>query len=77
MLKKLARCIREYKRPTILTLILMIGEAVVETLIPFVTATFLINRIQQDGKDLEIGHILFWGGILILMALVSLPLAEI
>lgn len=72
MLKKLARCIREYKRPTILTLILMIGEAVVETLIPFVTATFLINRIQQDGKDLEIGHILFWGGILILMALVSL-----
>ena len=72
MLKKLARCIREYKRPTVLTLILMIGEAVVETLIPFVTATFLINRIQQDGKDLEIGHILFWGGILILMALVSL-----
>ena len=72
MLKKLARCIREYKRPTILTLILMIGEAVVETLIPFVTATFLINRIQQDGKDLEIGHILFWGGILILMALLSL-----
>ena len=72
MLKKLARCIREYKRPTILTLILMIGEAVVETLIPFVTATFLINRIQEDGKDLEIGHILLWGGVLILMALVSL-----
>ncbi len=72
MLKKLARCIREYKKPTILTLFLMIGEAVVETLIPFITATFLINRIQTDGKDLEISHILLWGGVLILMALVSL-----
>ncbi|MBQ9785414.1 MAG: ABC transporter ATP-binding protein [Clostridia bacterium] len=72
MLKKLARCVREYKKMTVLTLILMIGEAVVETLIPFVTATFLINRIQTDGKDLQISHILFWGGVLVLMAVVSL-----
>ncbi len=72
MIKKLARCIREYKKPTVLTLFLMIGEAIVETLIPFVTATFLINRIQTDGKDLAISHILLWGGVLVFMALVSL-----
>ncbi|MBQ9773044.1 MAG: ABC transporter ATP-binding protein [Clostridia bacterium] len=72
MLRKLARAIREYKRTTILTLFLMVGEAIVETLIPFITATFLINRIQEDGENLEIGHILMWGGVLVCMALVSL-----
>ncbi len=71
MLKKLARCIREYKGLTILTLFLMTLEAIVETSIPFITATFLINQFQS-GEALDITHILFWGGILILLALCSL-----
>ena len=50
MLKKLAKCVREYKRETILTLCLMVGEAIIETLIPFITATFLINQIQEKLK---------------------------
>ncbi len=72
MLKKLAQCIREYKGITICTLLLMVGEAVVETAIPFITATFIINQIQDQGKDLDIKHILLWGGVLILMAVCSL-----
>ena len=72
MLKKLAKCVREYKRETILTLILMVGEAIIETLIPFVTATFLINKIQEQGKNLDMGYILAVGGVLVLMAVVSL-----
>ena len=72
MLKKLAKCVREYKRETILTLILMVGEAIIETLIPFVTATFLINQIQEKGKNLDMGYILAVGGVLVLMAVVSL-----
>ena len=72
MLKKLAKCVREYKRDTILTLCLMVGEAIIETLIPFVTATFLINQIQEKGKDLDMGYILAIGGVLVLMALASL-----
>ena len=72
MLKKLAKCVREYKRDTILTLFLMVGEAIIETLIPFVTATFLINQIQEKGKNLDMGYILAIGGVLVLMALASL-----
>ncbi len=72
MLKKLAKCVREYKRETIWTLILMVGEAIIETLIPFVTATFLINQIQEKGKDLDMGYILAIGGVLVLMAVISL-----
>ena len=72
MLKKLAKCVREYKREAILTLCLMIGEAIIETLIPFVTATFLINQIQTQGKNLDMGYILVVGGVLVLMAAASL-----
>ena len=72
MLKKLAKCVREYKREAILTLILMVGEAIIETLIPFVTAEYLINKIQEQGKNLDMGYILIVGGVLILMAVASL-----
>ena len=72
MLKKLAKCVREYKGAAILTLLLMVGEAVIETLIPFVTATFLINQIQEQGKNLDMGYILAVGGVLVLMAVASL-----
>ena len=72
MLKKLAKCVREYKKTTILTLCLMVGEAIIETLIPFVTATFLINKIQEQGKNLDMGYILAVGGVLVLMAVASL-----
>ncbi|MBR6918686.1 MAG: ABC transporter ATP-binding protein [Clostridia bacterium] len=72
MLKTLAASVRQYKKPSILTLILMIGEAVVESLIPYITATRLINTIQQKGESLEIGDILATGGLLVAMALLSL-----
>ena len=72
MLKKLAGCIREYKRPAILTLLLMVGEALIETMIPFITAEFLINRIQTDGANLDMMHIVKVGLVLIAMAVCSL-----
>ena len=72
MLKKLAKCVREYKKEAILTLLLMVGEAIIETLIPFVTATYLINKIQEEGKNLDMGYILAVGGVLVLMAIASL-----
>ena len=68
MLKRLAACIREYKTPTILTLILIIGEAVIETFIPFITADML-NQIKYGA---EMGAILAVGGRLVLMACLSL-----
>ena len=47
MLKKLAKCVREYKLPTILTLIFIVAEVVIEVLIPFITAN-LINAINAS-----------------------------
>ena len=39
MLKKLAGCIREYKKPTLVTLVLIVLEVVIEVIIPFITVT--------------------------------------
>ena len=36
MFFRLLRSVREYKRPAILTLILMVGEAVIETALPYI-----------------------------------------
>ncbi len=68
MIKKLYGCVREYKKATILTLIFIIGEAVIETLIPFITAD-LVNKIK-DGTAMN--EVLKIGGFLIVMACVSL-----
>ena len=68
MLKKLSKSIREYKRPTILTLVFIVLEAIIECIIPFVTAR-LVNSIR-DG--VEISSVLTTGGILLAMAIASL-----
>ena len=46
MFKRLASSIREYKKPSILTLLFIIGEVVIECLIPFITAN-LVNQIKS------------------------------
>lgn len=68
MLKRLAKCIREYKLPVILTLILIVGEAIIETTIPFITAN-LINAIKA-GAGME--EIVSTGIQLAVMAVISL-----
>ena len=35
MLKRLLGCVREFKKPTVLTLIFIVAESIIETLIPF------------------------------------------
>ena len=68
MLKKLMGCVREYKKVSVLTPILMIGEVVMECLIPFVTAE-LVNQIKAGC---EISVIAKHGLVLFAMACVSL-----
>ncbi len=70
MLKKLIGCVREYKKPTILTLIFIVGEAMIETLIPFITAK-MIDRIQENDGEL-MSSVLRLGLLLVLMAMLSL-----
>ncbi|MBR5228436.1 MAG: ABC transporter ATP-binding protein [Firmicutes bacterium] len=68
MLKNLLSCVREYKRPTILTFIFIIGEVIIECLIPFITA----NLVNQMKLAIEMKVLLITGLSLLLMAMVSL-----
>ena len=68
MIRQLMGCIREYKKPTILTLVCMVGEVAIEVLIPFITAK-LINEVKAGAA---IDGIVRAGLVLMLMALVSL-----
>ena len=68
MIKTLAKSIREYKKPSIITVILMACEVFIDVLIPFITAN-LINVIKA-GADLT--EVLKTGLILVAMAIVSL-----
>ncbi len=68
MLKKFLSCIREYKKATFLTLSFIIGEALIESVIPFITSS-LVNKVQ-DGEP--IAAVLKTGALLIFMAVLSL-----
>ncbi len=68
MIKTLAKSIREFKRPSIVTFFLMVGEVIIECIIPFVTA----NLVNQIKAGVEIKTILYTGLILAVMAIISL-----
>lgn len=68
MVRQLAKSIREYKLPSILTLIFIMGEVIIEVCIPFITAN-LVNNIKASAP---ISEVLKTGGFLALLALASL-----
>ena len=68
MIKTLAKSIREYKKPSLLTPIFVSGEVVLECIIPFITAN-LVNEIK-NGCSINV--LLRYGVILVLMAGFSL-----
>ena len=68
MIKRLSACIREYKKPTILTPVCMVGEVVCECTIPLITAD-LINSIQNGC---QMSTILSYGIRLFIIAMLSL-----
>ncbi|MDD6021303.1 MAG: ABC transporter ATP-binding protein [Oscillospiraceae bacterium] len=68
MIKRLSKSIREYKKVSVITPILMIGEVLMEAIIPYILA-ILVNNIQ-GGCDLR--TIAKYGVVLIALAFVSL-----
>ena len=68
MIKTLAKAIREYKLPSILTLIFIMCEVLIEVYIPFITAD-LVNRIKASAP---IESVIETGLYLVLMAVISL-----
>ena len=73
MIKKLLKSVREYKVPSILTPILMVGEAAMEIVIPFFMQ-FLIAEIREIsiGNQADIGQIVLWGGLMLAAAVFAL-----
>ncbi len=73
MIKKLLKSVREYKVPSILTTILMVGEAAMEIVIPFFMQ-FLIAEIREIsiGNQADIGQIVLWGGLMLAAAVFAL-----
>ena len=68
MVKTLARSIREFKKPAILTPLLVTGEVILECIIPFIIAN-LVNEMQAGcGMDV----IIHYGVQLLVMAVLSL-----
>ena len=66
---RLIKSIRKYWVPSILTIIFMVGEAALETLIPYITAN-LVNSLSEGNVDMA--YLLRIGGLLSAIALVSL-----
>ncbi len=73
MIKTLAKSIREYKLPTIITLIFIMGEVLMEAYIPFITAD-LVNNIKalSMSENPSVQPIIKTGLYLVLMAAISL-----
>ncbi len=68
MFKKLVSCIKGYWTPSIITLTFIMAEVGIEVFIPFITAD-LVNSIKNGALMSEI---LSTGGLLIVMAILSL-----
>ena len=68
MIKKLAKSIREYKKPAILTPICMVMEVFMEIAIPYLLATLIDQGIEQSNLQV----ILKIGALLVVAAFISL-----
>ena len=73
MIRKLLRSVRECKMPSILTPILMVGEAAMEIVIPFLMA-YLLDEIQAitSGGQPNINRLLLYGGLMVAAAVFAL-----
>lgn len=68
MNKSILKCVREYKAATLLTILFIIGEVVIEVLIPTKTAD-MINAVKRGA---EMNEIVSTGAVLFVMAMLSL-----
>ncbi len=72
MIKTLAKSIREYKKASILTPIIIAGEVIIECMIPFVTKGLIEVLQNHETEPVEIKKVLGYGVILLLLAAASL-----
>lgn len=68
MIKRLAKCVREYKKPAILTPAFVVGEVIMEVLIPLLMADLIDNGINSGNMD----FVLKMGVGLLICAVISM-----
>ncbi len=68
MIPKLLKSLRQYKKDTILALVFIVGEVILEVLIPFITSP-MVNSIETGA---QMNEILKSGAFIALAAVVSL-----
>ncbi len=71
MLKTLLKSVREYKAASIVTPILVFFEVILECTIPLVIAE-LVKLIENSTEAVELGTVLSYGLLVVLLALLSL-----
>lgn len=69
MVKTLLKSVREYKKPSIITPLFMVGEAICECAIPFIMSQMLLT--DQAG-NVPMKQLLLYGGLMLLLAVLSL-----
>lgn len=68
MIKRLAKCVREYKKDAVLTPTFVVGEVIMEVLIPL-----LMAKLIDNGIDLgDMGYVVKMGIALLFAAIISL-----
>ena len=68
----LLRYTGKYKKPLILCPLVMIGEVTMETTIPLMIAKLIDEAIPHSEQTGDISQVLLYGGLMVLMALVSM-----
>ena len=68
MFRKIFSYVGEYKKQAVLSPVAIIGEVLMEVLIPMVMAAIIDNGIKKGN----IGYVAGMGGLMVLMAVVSL-----
>lgn len=68
MYNKLASYIGKYKLPALLSPLAIVGEVAMEVTIPYIMALIIDNGIKKD----DVGYVAKMGGLMVVMALVSL-----
>lgn len=74
MLKTLGAQVKEFKKDSFLTPVFMIGEVIMETIIPLLMASIIDGGVMADEGRGDMGHIYLIGFLMILTALASLTL---
>ena len=75
MIKTLLRSVREYKKASIATPLLVFFEVILECIIPFVIAEMV--ELIESHETVNIATVLKYGGVVVILALLSLSFGTI